>query len=518
MPPCERSVCRVCGQNVNLLGLHGLGLRRAWHERRCKDRRARQDREDQPTELLREENQIQVVSKELECGMQQLAAEAQTQSSSLREEVGGQLAQCTSLRAAPSQSEEPATKVSTELESGKQQWAAEAQAESASLHEGAVKLLAESASPPAALSHPEVVSKELECGMQQLAAEAQTQSSSLREEVGGQLAQCTSLRAAPSQSEEPATKVSTELESGKQQRAAEAQAESASLHEGAVKLLAESASPLAALSHPEAQTQSSSLREGVGGQLAQCTSLRAAPSQSEEPATKVSTELESGKQQRAAEAQAESASLHEGAVKLMRSRWAHMSQLLRGDCAPRALVHDIEANFEWRNEALARKLLWEEVIPRPILRGDLRNTVRVIEAPRAFPGDILRLRVPPIVLAKFAEAPDMLHWRCAFRGPLLEPQVLVAVLRQMILDDRPDVLETCCNMALTEHPMTLRASLQRSCDSLLYLARLADMLRQQCPRVVTEIIEELYSLAFDGRWKVRLAATVMVSRLRGETL
>eukprot|EP00439_Symbiodinium_sp_Y106_P013869 s7920_g1.t7 len=157
-----------------------------------------------------------------------------------------------------------------ELESSKQQLAAEAQTESSSLREEVDRQLSECASLRAALCTSEVALKELESSKQQLAAEAQTESSSLREEVGRQLAECTSLRAALCQSEV--------CESSKQQLVAEAQTESSYLREEvALKELESSKQQLAA----EAQTEASSLREEVGRQLEECAALRAEMSQLE---------------------------------------------------------------------------------------------------------------------------------------------------------------------------------------------------------------------------------------------
>ncbi|OLP75960.1 hypothetical protein AK812_SmicGene44170 [Symbiodinium microadriaticum] len=69
--------------------------------------------------------------------------------------------------------------------------------------------------------------------------------------------------------------------------------------------------------------------------------------------------------------------------------------------------------IENRNEALARALLEEELKPRQIPHHDLRDPAK---------GTACRM-VPPAVLAKFAEAPDMLHWRCASCATYMELQV-----------------------------------------------------------------------------------------------
>eukprot|EP00439_Symbiodinium_sp_Y106_P013816 s3754_g1.t6 len=122
-----------------------------------------------------ESSKQQLVAEVGESSKQQLVAEAQTEASSLREEVGRQLAECASLRAALCASEV----ASKELESSKQQLAAEA----CSFRSGKHRELAECASLRAALCASEVASKELESSKQQLVAEAQTEASSLREEV-----------------------------------------------------------------------------------------------------------------------------------------------------------------------------------------------------------------------------------------------------------------------------------------------------------------------------------------------
>ncbi|CAE7250794.1 unnamed protein product, partial [Symbiodinium microadriaticum] len=235
--------------------------------------------------------QSEVLCTELESSKQQLAkqsAEAQAESSSLRDEVGKLLEECAALREMSSEvakreqegraqaedvdllSRPCKVQTAVKLEErpllGRRRSAKdyERRAAQVSLHHKHRKPAELKEPRPASSQHRrdvqfEVLCTELESSKQQLAkqsAEAQAESSSLHDEVGKLLEECAALRSEMS-SEAAKTELReaevlcTELESSKQQLAkqsAEAQAESSSLRDEVGKLLEECAALRSAMS------------------------------------------------------------------------------------------------------------------------------------------------------------------------------------------------------------------------------------------------------------------------------